>query len=67
MKFDRIPASGASLLICSISAPNRARSPNLRMDRSTGPLACWKDRSKYGATPSVPASTSIRPGRTSAG
>ena len=67
MKLDLMPASGASRLICSIRARNRSVSPNLRIARSTGPLACWKDRSKYGATPGVEAITSISPGRTSAG
>ena len=67
MKFDLTPASGHASLIRSISSVNRARSPNLRIFRSTGPLACWNDRSKYGATPGVDVITSIRPGRTSAG
>ena len=31
------------------------------------PLACWKDRSKYGATPGVDVITSTRDGRISAG
>jgi hypothetical protein len=67
MKLERIPASGARSRICSTSAVNRFRSPNRRMDLSTGPLACWNERSKYGATPGVEVITSTRPGRTSAG
>ena len=46
MKFDLIPAAGARVLICSINARNRSPSPNLRIARSTRPLACWNDRSK---------------------
>lgn len=67
MKLERTPASGASARIWSSSPRNRSRSPNLRMDRSTGPLACWKDMSKYGATPGVPQIASMSPGRVSAG
>ena len=67
MKLDRTPASGASCLIRSIRSMNRVRSPNRRIRRSTGPLACWNERSKYGTTPGVEAITSIRPGLTSAG
>ena len=47
----RMPASGASARIRSHSSRKRAAEPNRRIRRSTGSLACWKDRSKYGATP----------------
>ena len=67
MKLERTPASGQARLTCSSSAQKRSRSPNRRMDRSTRPLACWKDRSKYGTTPGVDVMTSISPGRSSAG
>ena len=42
-------------------------SPKRRIRRSSGPLACWKDRSKYGATPGVAAMASTSAGRISAG
>ena len=32
-----------------------SESPNRRIRRSSGPDACWKERSKYGATPGVEA------------
>ncbi len=67
MKLERTPACGLSSLIRSISSVNRARSPNRRIRRSTGPLACWNDRSKYGTRPGVAVITSMRPGLTSAG
>jgi len=67
MKLERMPAAGPVPGIWSIRARKPVASPNRRMDRRTVPLACWNDRSKYGATPGVLAMTSIRPGRTSAG
>jgi hypothetical protein len=67
MKFERTPASGAGARICSSSARKLSESPNRRIRLSSGPDACWKERSKYGATPGVDAIAVTRPGRVSAG
>jgi hypothetical protein len=65
--LERTPASGARDRIAASRSRNLSASPKRRIRRSTGPLACWKDRSKYAATPGVELSVSRRPGRTSAG
>ena len=49
----RMPASGASAADPGESSRKSSREPKRRIRRSTGGLACWKDRSKYGATPGV--------------
>ncbi len=67
MTLDRTPASGTRSRILSSSSGNRSVSPKRRIRRSTGPLACWNDRSKYGTTPGVEVITSISDGRISAG
>ena len=67
MKLERTPASGARSLICERSERNFSLSPKRFILRSTSPLACWKERSKYGAIPVVLAMTSNNVGRTSAG
>ena len=61
------PAAGASRRIEEINSRNDSALPKRRIRRSTRGEACWKDRSKYGTTFGVPAITSIRLGRTSAG
>ncbi|CAM5230985.1 hypothetical protein SHIRM173S_10154 [Streptomyces hirsutus] len=66
MELERTPASGALLRMVSRSSRKRSVSPKRRIARSTSGAECWKDRSKYGTTPGVEVSTSIRPG-TSAG
>ena len=53
--------------IVVIRSRNEAPVPNLRIRRNNGPLACWKDRSKYGTTPGVDVITSTSDGRISAG
>ena len=63
----RIPAAGASDRIDASRLKKASGLPKRRIRRNTGADACWKDRSKYGTTPAVPAITSIRPGRISAG
>ena len=67
MTLLRAPASGASARARSSRSRNDSVEPNRFIRRSTGALACWKDRSKYGATPGVVAITSSRDGRSSAG
>lgn len=67
MKFDRAPACGALPRMVSRSSRKRSVSPNRRIARSTPGAECWKERSKYGATFGVEVSTSISPGRISAG
>ncbi len=67
MKLERTPASGARARTVSSSSRKRSVSPKRRMRRSSGPLACWKDRSKYGTTPGVDVIASISVGRISAG
>ena len=68
MKLDRTPACGRlGRGSCSSSSRKRSVSPKRRIARSTPGAECWKDRSKYGATFGVEVSTSIRPGRISAG
>ncbi len=67
MKFDRAPASGACVRAWSSSPRKASESPKRRIRRSTGFEACWKDRSKYAATPGVEAIAVTSPGRVSAG
>ncbi len=67
MTLLRTPAAGASARTDASSSRNRSVEPNRRIRRSTGSLACWKDRSKYAATPGVEVMTSTSEGRVSAG
>ena len=67
MTLERTPASGASDRTVSSRPRKLSGSPNRRIRRSTALLACWKERSKYGATPGVVAIASSSPGRSSAG
>ena len=55
MKLERAPASGACARAWSSSPRNASASPKRRIRRSTGLEACWKERSKYAATPGVEA------------
>ena len=67
MTLERIPAAGARSRIDATRSRKDGPEPNLRIRRSSCPLACWKDRSKYGTTPCADVITATREGRISAG
>ena len=68
MKLDRTPACGALPRMAVEQFQEAVGVAEAAHRRAARPGAeCWKDRSKYGATFSVEVSTSISPGRISAG